>query len=82
MPKVRPTFASKNYVSGQQVHFKIYDSDGNLVKNQVAHEWANTGVYFLELNLNFGGDKTYLVIAEEANGRWKASKLLTQNDTI
>lgn len=82
MSKVKPTFASKNYVSGQQVRFKIYNDDGHLVLNQVAHEWASTGVYFLDLNVNFCGDKTYLVIAEEVGGRWKASKLLTQNDVI
>ena len=82
MSKVKPTFASQNYVSGQQVRFKIYNDVGHLILNQFAHEWDSTGVYFLDLNLNFCGNKTYLVIAEESNGSWKASKLLTQNDVI
>jgi hypothetical protein len=82
MPKVRPTFASKNYVTGQQVRFKVYSNTGAEILNQLADEWDSTGVYFLELNLNFSGNKTYLVIAEEVSGTWKASKLLTQKDTI
>ena len=82
MAWIRPTFASKNYVSGQQVRFKVYSEDGSLILNQLVPEWGHTGVYSMEIKLSFTGTKTYLVIAEEVNGHWKASKLFTEKDTI
>lgn len=79
MFKVRVAFAAKNFVSGQQVRFKLYDRNENLISNSFGNEWADTGVYYKEWNLRFFRYKPYLVLAEEENGAWKACKLLTKN---
>lgn len=82
MARVRIAFASKDYVTGQQVLFKVYDKNENLIYQGFGNEWANTGVYYLEGNLSFLFGQTYLVMAEEVTGNWKASKIVTQNDAI
>jgi len=81
-PNIRVAFASKNFISGQQVRFKLYDFNENLIENSFGNEWANTGVYYKDYNLNLNGRRTYLCIAEEVSGVWQASKLITKNDKI
>lgn len=82
MAWIRPTFSSKNFATGQQVNFKVYNTDGVLLINQLANEIADTGVYTLELSLSFTTRKTYLVVAEESSGSWRAARLFTTNDTL
>jgi hypothetical protein len=82
MARVRVAFASKDYVSGQQVRFKVYDDDNSLIYQGFGTEWANTGVYYVEGDLNFWFGQTYLVMAEEVTGNWKASKIVTRQDVI
>lgn len=81
-PDVRVAFASKNFVTGQQVRFKLYDRNENLIDNSFGNEWANTGVYYKDYDINLSGRRTYLCIAEEVSGDWKASKLITKQDKI
>ena len=79
---IRVVFASKNFISGQQVNFTIHDNLNNIVFNGLGSEWGSTGVYFLELSLRIRFNQFFLIIAEEVNGNWKSSKLLTKNDLL
>lgn len=79
---VRVAFASRNFVSGQQVRFKLYDRNEHLINTSFGNEWADTGVYYKDYNLSFGGNRVYLVIAEEVTGNWKASKLINESDKL
>lgn len=80
--KIRVAFASKDFVSGQQVRFKLYDWNENLIDTSFGNEWANTGVYYKNYNLNTNARRNYLVIAEEITGTWKACKLITKQDRL
>ena len=82
MAQVRVAFASKLFASNQQVDFKIYDKDNNLVHQSLGNEWANTGVYYVEANLSFSNKRVYIVIATELNGTWKATKLINKYDQL
>lgn len=79
---VRICFSTKNFISGQSIRFIVYDKNGNLIYNALGNEWgSNTGIYYVEGNLSFtkNGNESYLVIAEEVNGSWKAYKSITKN---
>lgn len=79
---VRVAFAAKNFASGQNVTFKIYDHKGKKVFQGPGDEWAHEGVYYIEKELKFTGNEVYLAVAEEAGGKWKASKIVTKSDQI
>jgi hypothetical protein len=66
-------FASKNFVSGQQVRFTIIDDSNVTVFNGLATEWGTSGTYYV--NFNFASTKNYLIIATEITGKWKAARL-------
>jgi hypothetical protein len=71
---MRLVFASHGYVSGQTVIFKIYDSNQNLISNQLGTEWANTGNYYIDVSLV--PTELYLVVAEEQTGAWRGSRYI------
>lgn len=80
---MRIYFASRDFQSSQQVIFKIYNSDGNIIYTNYGQELGDSGVYFISVNLDFGmlfWKKEYIVIAEEINGDWKATKHLTKEE--
>ncbi len=79
---IRVAFAAKNFASGQTVIFTVYDRNGVIIFEGPGYEWGNSGVYYLEGTLWFLLNNVYLVIAEEAGGKWKASKIITENDHI
>ncbi len=83
--KVYPTFASRNFVSGQQIKFTVYKYNGQIVFQGNGKEIGNTGVYYIELKMNLFWrliNETLLIIAEESNGNWKSAKVLNGKNII
>lgn len=69
---MRLVFASHGYVSGQDVNFKVYNSAQSLIFDGLASEFGTTGNYYIDISLE--PTELYLIIAEEENGAWKASR--------
>ena len=81
--KCYPTFASRNFISEQQIKFTVYKYNGQIICQKNGIEIGNTGVYYIELNANFNFfcfNRSYLIIAEEINGNWKSAKVFTKRD--
>lgn len=71
---MRIVFAAKNYISGQNVNFKIYDENQNIIFDELGTEWGTTGNYYIDVSLD--PTKLYLIVAEENSGSWKASRYI------
>jgi len=89
--KLKPTFVSKNFKSGQRVLFTVYNEQAKIIFSGLGKEWALTGVYYIDLEVPITSstetstdlkNKFYLVIAEEINGVWKSAKLFNLKDAI
>jgi len=82
MAWIRPAFSMKGFQSGKSINFKVYDNLNALIYNGPASEWLNTGVYFVQLSVSFASNRTYLVIATDTEGTWKAARMYSSNDQI
>jgi len=71
---MRIAFASKGFISGQQINFKVYDQDANIIFDNNGLEWGSTGIYYIDILLS--PLIHYLVIASEANNAWQATKYI------
>lgn len=78
---VRISFSSRNFVSGQNVKFFVYNKNGVLIYSGFGNELGTSGIYYVEGNLSFTllGQEVYTIIAEEINGNWKAHRTITKN---
>lgn len=82
MALVRIAFEAKDYASGQQVLFRVFNKDNNLIYQGYGLEWGNTGVYYIEGDLDFTLAQTYLIVALDITGEWKSTKLISKQDII
>ncbi len=69
---MRIVFAAKNYQTGLNINFKVYDSNQTLIFDDLGTEWGTTGNYYIDISLT--PTEFYLIIAEETAGNWKASR--------
>lgn len=77
--KFRPTFKAKNFASGLNIIFDIYDKNHNLISTVNATEWGNTGNYYVETGNIFFFFLPLLVIARTPLGEKIDSTILDKN---
>jgi hypothetical protein len=69
------TFAAKNFQTGLTVRFNLYTLGGILISQYTATEVGTIGIYYYNIPSQ-PGSNTYILIAEEITGIWKAYKEL------
>jgi len=64
-------FSAKDFQSGLDTMFSIYDLAGNLIDSLSGKEIGSLGIYYISIVLN--PFINYVIIAEDGSG-WKAFK--------
>ena len=70
---MRIVYGAKNFKSGLNLTFEVYDFDGNLIVSKKATEVGNLGIYYADIKLS--PFKHYLVLVKEEN-KWIAYKYI------
>ncbi len=71
---MRIVFAAKDFNSGVDIKFKLYDMNGVKITHKMGDEIGNLGIYYKDFDLTPG--EQYIIIASEVGGSWKAFKYI------